>query len=139
MRMRIKHILTLCLLLLISNNSMFAHTPAKSFISVQTSIQDEAVFTKNIQLSDLTDITTPTKETEAKKEIITDYEEEDSEILSSKKQLEKTISYIAFSSTLPPSFLTNYNYNSLAKSFCKAFFYLPSFTSLYIIFEVFRI
>lgn len=139
MRKSIKHILSLCMLLLISNSALFAHTPAKSLIATLISIQDEATFSSKNQLSDSFTVTIPTGESQIKKEIITDYEEEDSEIITGKKQLKKTISYISFSNAQPTCFLTNYNYNSLAKSVCKAFFYFPLYTSLYIIFEVFRI
>lgn len=74
-----------------------------------------------------------------KKEILTsDNEEEDTETMSAKKDLDKTSCYISFFNQQNAESFTAYFKEPLA--FSKELSYLPSSnSSLYIIFEVFRI
>ncbi len=137
MKKAIKHILFLCVLLLMSNNSLFANTLAT--IKPVSSIQDKSSKTNLQDFSfDIYNIITPTQDFNFGKNIVIDSEEEVSEVNLSNKQLEKTAPYLSYYNTHSIDFLSDYT-NSLVISFCKEFFYLPTYTSLYLIFEVFRI
>lgn len=135
MKKAIKHIAFLCVLLLIGYSTLLAQK-----LPLEASFPDKSdkIEFEN-SLENLSNITNPVKEFNNKKGIVIDNEEEDSEVITLKKHVEKTIPYLSLSNPQPTGFLSNYTSNSLARSFCKEFFYLPSYTSLYLIFEVFRI
>lgn len=132
MKNTIKHIISLCVLLLFCNGSLFVHS------STQTTSQDQFRKTEIEHLfRNQSNIANPVKEFHRKKAIVVDNEEEDSEITVSKKNLEKNYSFISFFKQQPTKFLVYHFNNSFA--FSKDLPYLPSYASLYIIFEVFRI
>ena len=143
MKKAIKHIIPLCVLLLFGNGSLFAHTlttPLFSSSLVQISLQNQHK-TSKADLDPLflnqSTITNPVKEFYRKKAITNDNDEEDSEIVIAKKNLEKTTYFTSFFNQQTTHFISYYTKNSFA--FRKEFSYLPSYQSLYIIFEVFRI
>lgn len=144
MRKAIRHIIHLCIMLL-SSSPFFAHTlvttsPLSStvikLISAEKSscqIDIENIFTDQSSIKDTV------FEIYQKKEILTsDNEEEDTETMSAKKDLDKTSCYISFFNQQNAESFTAYFKEPLASS--KELSYLPSSnSSLYIIFEVFRI
>ena len=141
MKKAIKHIIPLCILLLFGNGSLFAHTLAvplfaTSFTQTASQTQNNTNNVEHLFLNHST-ITNPVKEFYRKKAIVSDNEEEDSEIVAAKKNLEKTTYFTSFFNQQPTHFISYYTNNSFA--FRKEFSYLPSYQSLYIIFEVFRI
>lgn len=141
MEKAIKHIISLCILLLFGNGSLFAHTLASPFsaTSISKSIPLEKSNKTGLEhlLDNQLSINNPIKDVYRKKEVLVENEEEDSEIITAKKVLEKTTYFTTFFNPQPTHFLSNYTNNSLAIS--KEIFHLPSYQSLYIIFEVFRI
>lgn len=141
MKKAIRHIIPLCILLLFSNGSLFAQTLTAPFFATSISKTIPLEKSSKTELEHLLEnqlsINNPVKDFYRKKEVIVENEEEDSEIMTSKKMLEKTNSYVSFFNPQPTNFLSCYTNNSLA--FSKEVSYLPSHQSLYIIFEVFRI
>ncbi|MEL1239940.1 hypothetical protein [Flavobacterium flavipallidum] len=142
MKKAIQHITLLCMLLLLSNGSLFAHTltkislleiPLKTFSQETVNHSDlEIIFKNQSSLSDAV------FETYQKKEILSsDNEEEDSETMASKKSVEKhSYQLLSFKQQAIAVFVS---YSKKTQAFFKELSYLPSCNSLYIIFEVFRI
>ncbi|MEY2869260.1 MAG: hypothetical protein RIR01_1743 [Bacteroidota bacterium] len=142
MKKAIQQIILLCMLLLFSNNSLFAHTLTKKSlleVSLKTFSKEtvnqsdlENLFKNQTALSDAV------FETYQKKEILSsDNEEEDSETMTSKKSIEKQSYQLSFFNQQTVSVVISFIKKTQA--FCKELSYLPSCNSLYIIFEVFRI
>lgn len=141
MRKALKHIIPLCLLLLIGKNPVFATTLTAShstttIVSITPKEKTGKIGLEHLFLEQ-TNADNPVLEIYKKRELTVDNEEEDSEFLASKKMLEKTNSYVSFFKPQPSNFSSYYTNNSLAIS--KEIFHLPSYHSLYLIFEVFRI
>lgn len=143
MKKAIKHIIPLCILLLFGNGSLFAHTltaPLFSSLLAQISLQNQDK-NCNADLDALflnqSTIRNPVKEFYRKKAITNDNDEEDSEIVVAKKILEKTTYFTSFFNQQSTAYISYHKNNSF--TFRKEFSYLPSYQSLYIIFEVFRI
>ena len=143
MKKVIKHILLLSVLLLFGNISIFANTlaatPMLASLANKSISQEKS---NQINLEELflnrSSINNPVFEVYHKKEILTsDNEEEDSETMTSKKNIEKISSYVSFfKQQKTQAFLLSYK---KTLTFCKELFYIPSRNLLYIIFEVFRI
>lgn len=134
-----KHILSLCIMLLFGSTTLFAHSAATSLL-ITSSIQHTSPEKDNKINSEFnfqTKISSPIKEFYSKRVITSDTEEEDTEITYSKKSLEKTTSFFALYKQQFTRFLPYSTRNSL--SLIKETFYFPSYNSLYLIFEVFRI
>lgn len=139
MKKAIQHIIPLCMLLLFSNSSLFAHTLTKKAVlsgsskEIANQTTDlETIFNNQTALSDAV------FETYHKKEILSsDNEEEDSETMTSKKSIEKQSYQLSFFNQQAVS--VSISYIKKTQAFCKELSYLPSCNSLYIIFEVFRI
>jgi hypothetical protein len=134
MKKRFKHIIPLFLLLFFSSGSFFTHSFAKA-VSQENFAKIELDHSFDIQSS--TAISSPDKEIYKKKEIVVENEEEEYENITSKKNFEKKSYFVSFFNQKRTHFLFYHFNNSFAS--CKEFFYLPSYNSLYIIFEVFRI
>lgn len=142
MKKVIKHILFLCVLLLIGNSSLFAHTSAKTTLLTSSSekITEETANQTNLEnlFNNQTAVSDAVFETYHKKEILSsDNEEEDSETMTAKKVIEKQSSQLSFFKLQATSAFIAYTKKTPA--FYKALSYLPSCNSLYIIFGVFRI
>ena len=142
MKKAIQHIIPLCLLLLFSNSSLFAHKLATTALLATSSETITKETTNHTNLEHLFDnrssISDAMFETFQKKEILSsDNEEEDSETTATKKVLEKQSYQLSFfQQQAAPTFIS---YIKKTQAFCKELSYLPSCNSLYIIFEVFRI
>nr|WP_288834698.1 hypothetical protein [uncultured Flavobacterium sp.] len=143
MRKAIKHIIPLCIIMLLSSSSLFAHTSATTSL-VAHSLK-RTLFTEKLDQTKLehlfdnrSSISDAMFETFQKKEILSsDNEEEDSETTATKKVLEKQSFKLSFfQQQVAPAFIS---YIKKTQAFCKELSYLPSCNSLYIIFEVFRI
>lgn len=139
MKKAMKHILSLCIMLLFGSTTLFAHSAATPLF-ITSSIQHTSPEKDNKINSEFnfqTKISSPIKEFYSKRVITTDTEEEDTEITYSKKSLEKTTSFVALYKPQFTTFLPYATNNSL--TLIKETFYFPSYNSLYIVFEVFRI
>ena len=141
MKKALRHIIPLCMLLLLSTGSLFAQTLTAPFFA--TSVNKNILLEKPNRLivqhlsESQFNITNPVKELYSKKEIVVDNEEEDSEIFSYKKLLNKTVFYPSFfRQQIAESAIL---YFKKASDFPKNLSYLPLRNSLYLIFEVFRI
>lgn len=143
MKKAIQHIIPLCMLLLFSNGSLFAHTLTKKALlagSLKTISKEIANQTTDLEnpFNNQTALSDAVFETYHKKEILnSDNEEEDSETMTSKKSIEKQSYQLSFLNQQTVSVFISYIKKTQA--FCKELSYLPSCNSLYIIFEVFRI
>lgn len=141
MKKALRHIILLCMLLLLSTGSLFAQTLTAPFFA--TSVTKKIPLEKPNRLivqhlfENQFNIAHPVKDLYSKKEIVVDNEEEDSEVSIYKKLVNKTVSY--------PSFFrhqiaeSGILYLEKSSDFSKNLFYLPLRNSLYLIFEVFRI
>ena len=118
-----------------TNNSIIFEFSGANFIAKPRQ-NEQSRFRPSFSLNQST-ITNPVKEFYRKKAITNDNDEEDFEIVIAKKNLEKTTYFTSFFNQQATHFISYYTKNSFA--FRKEFSYLPSYQSLYIIFEVFRI
>lgn len=143
MRKALKHIIPLCILLLAGKGSLLAHTLAATPAlapSIINVISNEKSCQSDLEIfTDQSSIKDTVFENYRKKEMLTsDNEEEDTETMSVKKDIEKTSCYISFFNQQNAAYFFPYLKKPLA--FSQELSYLPSSNnSLYIIFEVFRI
>ncbi|MFL9830124.1 hypothetical protein ABS764_04595 [Flavobacterium sp. ST-87] len=141
MKKAIRHIILLCILLLSGNSPLFAQTLTAPLLATSvikkipldkpTRIASEHLFGNQFNLAN------PVKDLYSKKEIVVDNEEEDSEIISYKKLLNKSVSCSSFFRQQIAE--STVSYLKKASDFPKNLFYFPLRNPLYIIFEVFRI
>ncbi len=141
MRKAIKHIIPLCLMLLLGSGSSLAHTLTATHLATTVVKKTTIENTNKIGLEhlfiDQSNADNPVLEIYKKREITVDNEEEDSEISVSKKTLEKPSYIISSFKKTSLSFISYQKNNSFG--FRKEISYLRVYKPLYIIFEVFRI
>lgn len=136
MKKAIKHIISLFILLFFSNGLFFAHTFSHPF--PKTVLQEYFSkigydYSSNNQFL----VSNPVKEVFKKKELFSDNEEEDSENMSSKKNLEKKSCFVSFFNQKTSQFEFYHFKDSL--NFYKDSFIFSNSKALYLLFEVFRI
>lgn len=132
MKKAIQHIISLCMLLLFSNSSLFTHTITKKALLAGS------LETISRETTNQTTVSGIALATYHKKGILnSDNEEEDSETMAPKKSVEKQSYQLYFLKQQAVSIFISYIKKTQA--FFKEPSYLPSRNSLYIIFEVFRI
>lgn len=139
MKKGIKHIIPLCLMLFFSYGQVFANTLAIASRTTSLVNASNAETSCKLELGIHSHISIPLKEFYRKKAIVVDNEEESFENTFYKKSVNK-ISFITSCFNQESTKYSLYYFNktlSLNKVFSH---YLPSYnSSLYVLFEVFRI
>ena len=131
-----RHIILLGILLFFYSGQLFAHAVSASIIQKQ-SVQNQStidILSKNCSFLDT--VKYPIKEDFKKGTITVDNEEEEIEGITSKKNAEKSKLILSVFSTLSTNFIQKVD---VSLSFFNDIIIYRPYTSLYLLFEVFRI